>query len=190
MSLIFAKGFLLLNLHANKTKESTKNPLGSQDSWQITNSVLNTGKSSIPPLFNDPEVFSYASDKSKLIAKNFSKNSNLDDSDIFLPVFPSTTNLKLYNISKTPKIIKKSHNKPWFINGIWSSLYSSGAPKELWAGTFIHISWTIQYVSERVLFSDCSKVSALVRVVKNVGERYTVKNYHPVSLLSLVRKVF
>ena len=63
-------------------------------------------------LFNDPEVFSYASDKSKLIAKNFSKNSNLDDSDIFLPVFPSTTNLKLYNISKTPKIIKKSHNKP------------------------------------------------------------------------------
>ena len=107
MSLIFAKGFLLLNLHANKTKESTKNPLGSQDSWQITNSVLNTGKSSIPPLFNDPEVFSYASDKSKLIAKNFSKNSNLDDSDIFLPVFPSITNLKLHDISVTPKMAKK-----------------------------------------------------------------------------------
>ena len=71
MSLIFAKGFLLLNLHANKTKESTKSPLASQDSWQIANSVLNIGKSSIPPLFNDPEVFSYASDKSKLIAKNF-----------------------------------------------------------------------------------------------------------------------
>ena len=102
---------MLLNLHANKTKESTKSPLASQDSWQIANSVLNIGKSSIPPLFNNPEVFSYASDKSKLIAKNFSKNSNLDDSDIFLPVFPSRTNLKLHNIYITPKIIKKSHNE-------------------------------------------------------------------------------
>ena len=159
-----------------------KSPLASQDSWQIANSVLNIGKSSIPPLFNNPEVFSYASDKSKLIAKNFSKNSNLDDSDIFLPVFPSRTNLKLHNIYITPKIIKKSHNESWFINGIWSSLYSSGAPKELWAGTFIHISWTIQYVSERVLFSDYSKVSSLAHVVKNVGERYTAKNYDPVRL--------
>ena len=34
-------------------------------------------------------------------------NSNLDDSGISLPVFPSRTNLKLHNISVTPKIIKK-----------------------------------------------------------------------------------
>ena len=32
-------------------------------------------------------------DKAKLFAKNFSKNSNLDDSGISLPVFPSRTNL-------------------------------------------------------------------------------------------------
>ena len=43
-----------------------------------------------------------ASDKAKLFAKNFSKNSNLDDSGISLPVFPSRTNLKLHNISVTP----------------------------------------------------------------------------------------
>ena len=35
------------------------------------------------------------------------KNSNLDDSRISLPVFPSRTNLKLHNISVTPKMVKK-----------------------------------------------------------------------------------
>ena len=30
----------------------------------------------------------------------------------------------------------------------------------------------------------------VVSVIKTVGERYTSKNYHPVSLLSLVSKVF
>ena len=48
-----------------------------------------------------------ASDKAKLLAKNFSKNSNLDDLGISLPVFPSRTNLKLHNISITHKMVKK-----------------------------------------------------------------------------------
>ena len=43
----------------------------------------------MPPLFSGPEVLSSASDKAKLFAKNFSKNSDLDDSSISLLVFPS-----------------------------------------------------------------------------------------------------
>ena len=79
--------------YANKTKESiTSQKLGSHDFWQIANSVLNKGKSAMPPLFNDPEVLSSASDKAKLLVENFSKNSNLDNSGISLPVFPSGTN--------------------------------------------------------------------------------------------------
>ena len=39
-------------------------------------------------------------------------------------------------------------------------------------------------------FSDCWKVSSVVPVFKNVGERSTAKNYRPVSLLSVVSKVF
>ena len=39
-------------------------------------------------------------------------------------------------------------------------------------------------------FPDCWKVSLLVPVFKNVGERSTAKNYRPVSLLSVVSKVF
>ena len=69
--------------------------------------VFNKSKSAIPPLFNGPEVLSAASDEAKLFAKNFSMNSNLDDSGISLPVFPSRTNLKLHNISVTPKIVRK-----------------------------------------------------------------------------------
>ena len=74
--------------------------------WLIANSVLNKSKSAIPPLFKDLELMSSASDKAKSFAKNFSKNSNFDDSDISLPVFLSRTNLKLH-ISVTPKMVKK-----------------------------------------------------------------------------------
>ena len=52
-------------------------------------------------------MLSSASDKAKLFAENFSKNSNLEDSGISLPVFRSRTNLKLHNISVTPKMVKK-----------------------------------------------------------------------------------
>ena len=52
-------------------------------------------------------MLSSASDKGKLFPENFSMNSNIGDSSISLPVFPSRTNLKLHNISVTPKIVRK-----------------------------------------------------------------------------------
>ena len=39
-------------------------------------------------------------------------------------------------------------------------------------------------------FPDCWKVSSVAPVFKNVRESSTAKNYHPVSLLFVVRKVF
>ena len=73
----------------------------------MANSVLNKGKSAIPPLFNGPEVLSSASAKAKLFAENFSRNSNLDDSGISLPVFSSRTNFKRHDTSVTPKTVQK-----------------------------------------------------------------------------------
>ena len=65
--------------YANKTKESnTSQKLDSPGFWQIANSVLG----------------------------NFWK-STLDDSGISLLAFPSRTNLKLHNLSLTPKMVKK-----------------------------------------------------------------------------------
>ena len=94
--------------YANKTKESiTSQKLGSRDFWRIANSVLNKGKSAIPPLFNGAEVLSSASDKAKLFAESFPLNSNFDDLGAPLPVFASRTNLKLHNISVTPKMVRK-----------------------------------------------------------------------------------
>ena len=90
------------------TKKSiTSQKLGSWDFWQIANSVLNKGKSATRPLFNRTEVLFSASDKAKLFAKNYSNNCNLDDLSISLPVFPSRTNLELYNISVTHNMVKK-----------------------------------------------------------------------------------
>ena len=61
----------------------------------------------MPLLFSSPEVLSSASDKAKLFAEKFPKNSNLDNLGISLPAFPYRTNLKLHNTFVTPKIAKK-----------------------------------------------------------------------------------
>ena len=173
--------------YANKTKESiTSQKLGSRDFWRISNSVLNKGKSAIPPLFNGLEVLSYASDKAKLFPKNFSKNSNLVDSGISLLVFHSRTNLKLHNISVIPKMVKK----------VIMSLDSGPdcIPVVALKNCEPKLSYILAKLFNKCLkefcFPDCWKVTTVVSVFNNVGERTTAKNYHPVSLLSVVSKVF
>ena len=42
-----------------------------------------------------------------MFVEKFSKNSNLDDSGIYLPALPYRTNLKLHHISLTPKMVEK-----------------------------------------------------------------------------------
>ena len=64
--------------YANKTKEPiTSQKFAFRYFWRIADSVFDKDKSAILPLFNGPEVLSSASDKAKLFAGNFSKNSNL-----------------------------------------------------------------------------------------------------------------
>ena len=168
-------------LEAAKLAYTTKTKVGSRDFWRIANSVLNQGKSAIPPLFNGPEVLSSASDKAKFFAKNFSENSNPDDSGISLPVFPSRTNLKLHNISITPKMVKK------VITNLDSSKASGPdcIPVVVLKNCAPELSYTLAKLFSNCLkescFPDCWKVSSVVPVFKNVGERSTAKNYQPVS---------
>ena len=177
--------------YANKTKESiTSQKLGSQGFWRITNNVLSKGKPAIPPLFNSAEVLYSASDKAKLFAQNFSKNSNLDDSGISLPVSPSRTNLKLHNISVTPKIVRK------VITNLDLSKASGSdcIPVVVLKNCELELSYILAELFSKCLndscFPDCWKVSSVVPVFKNLGERSTAKNYCPVSLLSVVSKIF
>ena len=177
--------------YANKTKESiTSQKLGSRDFWRIANSVLNKGKFAISSLFNDPEVLSSISDKANLFAKNFSMNSSVDDSGISLPVFPSRTNLKLHNISATPKMVRKV-----VVNLDLSKASGPDCIPVLVLKNFEpELSYILAELFKKCLkescFSDCSKVLSVVPVFKNVGERSTAKNYRPVILLSVVSKVF
>ena len=129
-------------------------------------------------------MLSSASDKAKLFARNFSKNSNLDDSGIFLPDLPSRTNLRLHNISVTPKIVKKIT--------IIANLDSSKAsgPDCISVVVLKNYEPEISYILAELLnmclkescFPNCWKVSSMVPVFKNVRERSTAKNYRFVSL--------
>ena len=135
-------------------------------------------------------MLSSASDKAKLFTENFSKNSNLDNSGISFTVFPSRTNLKLHNISVTPKIIKK----------VRTNLDLSKAsgrdciPMVVLKSCEHDLPYILAELFTKCLkesgFPDCLKVSSVVPIFKNVRERSTAKNYRPVSLLSVVSKVF
>ena len=157
---------------------------------RIVNSLLNKGKSVLPPLFNGPEVLSSASDKAKLFAKNFSKNSNLDDSGISLPVFPSRTNLKLHNISITPKMFKN------VITNLDSS--KASGPDRIPVVVLKNCEPELSYIPTELFnmflrescFLDCWKVSSFIPVFKNNGKRSTAKNYCPAILLFVVSKIF
>ena len=131
-----------------------------------------------------------ASDKAKLFPKNFSKNSNLDYSGISLPIFPSRTNLELHNISIAPKMVKN------VITNLDLSKASGPdcIPVVVLRNCEPELSYILAELFNKCLkvscFLDCWKVSLVVHVFKNVGERSTAKNYRPVSLLSVVNKVF
>ena len=159
------------------------------ETWQIANSVLNKGKSAITPLFNGPEVLSSASDKAKLFAENALKNSNLDDSSICLLVFPSRTNLKLHSISVTPKMVKKVTMN--------LDLSKTSGPDCIPVVVLKNCEPELSYILSELInkclkescFPYCWKVSSVVPVFKDVGERSAAKNYRPVGLLSVVSKV-
>ena len=147
-------------------------------------------KSAIPPLFNGPEVLSSACNKAKLFAKNFFKNSNLDDSDISLPVFSSRTNLKLHNISVSPKMVRKVITNIDFSKASGPDCIPVAVLKIYKPELSYMLVELFNICLKESCFPDFWKVSLMVSVFKNVVDRFTAKNYCPVSLLSLVSKVF
>ena len=119
---------------------------------------------------------------------SFSFNSNLDDSGVSLPFFSSRTNLKLHNISVTPRMVRKV-----VMNLDLSKASGSDCiPVVVLNNCEPELSYILAELFNRCLkescFPDCWKVSSVVPVFKNVGERSTAKNYCPVSLLSVVSK--
>ena len=162
--------------YANKTKESiTSQKLGSQDFWQIANSVLSKGKSAILPLLNGPEVQSSALDKAKLFVENFSKNSNLAELGVASPVFSSRTSLKLHNISVTPKMVKMvimnlDLSKASGLDCILVVVLQNCEPKR----SYILAELFNKYLKDSC-FPDCWKVSLVEPVLRMLGKGLQLK---------------
>ena len=80
---------------------------GLGDFWQTAKIILRKGKFTLPPVFNAAKARLFSSSKTNSCDENFSNNFNLDDSDIYLPVFPCGNNRK-HIILITPKLVKKA----------------------------------------------------------------------------------
>ena len=135
-------------------------------------------------------MLSSVSDEAKMFSKKFFKNSNLDDSGISLSVFPARTNLKLHNISAIAKMVKKvianlDSSKAYGPNCIPVVVLKNFEPELSYILTEL-----FNMCLKESCFPDCWKISSMVPVFKNVGERSTDKSYHPISLLSVISKIF
>ena len=102
-------------------------------------------------------------------------NSNLDDSGISLPVFPSRINLKLHSISVTPKMVTKvvmnlDLSKASGPNCIPVVVLKNCEPE---------LSYILAELFNKCLkescFPDCWKVSSVVPIFKKVGEGLQLK---------------
>ena len=115
-------------------------------------------------------MLSSASDKAKLFAENFSKNSGIS-----LPVLHSRTNLKLHNISVSPKMVKK------VIMNLDLSKASGPdcIPVVVLKNCEPELSYLLAELFNKCLkescFPDCWKVLSVVPAFENVGKRS--KNY-------------
>lgn len=164
--------------------------IGSRDFWRISNSVLNRGKSSIPPLFNGPEVLTSSYDKANLFASIFSSNSSLDDSGHDLPDFPVKTAESLDSVRITPKMVSKvisklDASKASGPDGIPVLVLKMCSPE-----LSSILSKLFNCCLSKSCFPSCWKLASVVPVFKNNGERSDPRNYRPVSLLSTVSKIF
>ena len=132
--------------------------------------VVSTKVNLLYLLFHGPEVLSSAFDKAKLFTEDFSMNSNLDHSGISLPVFPSRTNLKLHNISVSPKMVRK------VIMNL--DLLKASGPDCIPVVDLKNCEPELCYILAELFnkcltessFLDCWKVSSMVPILKNVGK--------------------
>ena len=113
-----------------------------------------------------------------------------DDSGISLPAFLPCANLGLHDISVTPNMVGKvitslDLSKVSGLDCIPVVVLKNSEPELLYI-----IAELFNNCLKESCFPDCWKVSSVASVLKNIGERYTDKNYRPVSLFSVVNKAF
>ena len=114
-------------------------------------------------------------DKAKLFAENFSKNSDLDDSGISFPVFSSRTNLKLHNISITPKMVKKVKMNLDLSKASGPDCIPVVVLRNCGPELFYILVELFDKCLKESCFPDCWQVSSGVLIFKNVGKGLQLK---------------
>ena len=94
-----------------------------------------------------------ASYKAKLFHKNVSRNFNLDDLGISLPVFPSRTNLKLHNILSQEYPVNAGVFQGSILGSTLFLVYSNDLPDDL--------PNIAVYTNDTTLDSKCDQASGL-----------------------------
>ena len=164
--------------------------LGSREFWRITNNIFNRGKATIPSLINGPEVISTSSGKAKIFASNFAANSTLDDQGHTLPDFPTLTDSSIDSFTIKAKDIAKS------IQNLDSSKATGpdGIPVVVLKKLCPEISPILAKLFNKCLKEECFpmswKLSHVCPVFKNSGESSSPSQYRPISLLSVISKLF
>ena len=177
--------------YAETTRQSVASQLiGSRELWSIFKSILNRGNSTIPPLFNGPEVLTTSTDKANLFARNSSCNSTLDDGSQQLPDFPSRTEQILGSKKITAKIVSRvfydlDASKVTGLDRIPAIVLRMCSPELCPVLATLYNKCLAESC-----FPSCWKSSLVVPVFKNDGERSDPGKCHPISLLIIISKIF
>ena len=164
--------------------------VGSKEFWRITNKVLGRGKASIPTLVEGPTQVISSTDKASIFASKFAAHSNLDDRGCLPPDFPPVTEEKICDLKVTAGQISK------LIKELDST--KATGPDSIPVVVLKHISPELSPILAK-LFNRCLnercfptswKTSAVCPVYKNAGDKSAPSQYRPISLLSIISKLF
>ena len=164
--------------------------LGSKEFWRITNKVLGRGKAAIPTLIEGPTQVISSTDKANIFASKFAAHSTLNDLGYPLPDFPPVTDEKLSDF-------KVSAGQ---VESLIKELDATKAtgPDNIPVVVLKHLSPELSPILAK-LFNRCLnercfptswKTSAVCPVFKNAGDKSAPSQYRPISLLSIIGKLF
>ena len=164
--------------------------LGSKEFWRITNKVLGRGKASIPTLVEGPTQVISSTDKASIFASKFASHSTLDDQGCLPPDFPPLTDERLCDLKVSAGQISK------LIKELDST--KATGPDSIPVVVLKHLSPELSPIFAK-LFNRCLKekcfptswkTSAVCPVFKNAGDKSAPSQYRPISLLSIISKLF
>ena len=167
-----------------------KQKFGSRDFWKIINSVLNRGKSAIPPLINGAQIIHSSKDKAELFARIFSSNCTQSPTCINFSDSTEPISKKISDLQITPSSVCRA------ISNLDSSIASGpdSIPAIIFKKCGPELSSILSKLFNKCLsessFPECWKCANIVPAFKNCGDRSDPSKYRPISLLPIVSKIF